>query len=139
LLVDVLERKRRRQMRIDHAALYVRDLEVSAAFYRTYFGGTAHGRYHNPCTGLMTYFLSFGEGTRLEIMTRPDHQLEVPGQRLGWNHLAFNLGSEQAVDELTTRLRDDGYVVVSGPRTTGDGYYESCVLDTDGNHVELVA
>jgi lactoylglutathione lyase len=126
-------------MRIDHAAVHVEDLEASSAFYRTYFGGTAGQRYHNPRTGLTTCFLSFGEGARLEIMTRPDHRGEVPGGRLGWHHLAFTLGSERAVDELTTRLRDDGHAVVSGPRTTGDGYYESCVLDPDGNQVELVA
>lgn len=126
-------------MRIDHAAVHVEDLEAALAFYTTYLGATASERYHNPRTGLMTYFLSFGGGARLEIMSRPDHRRAVPEGHLGWHHLAFSLGSEQAVDDLTNRLRLDGYEVVSGPRTTGDGYYESCVLDAEHNQVELVA
>lgn len=126
-------------VRIDHAALYVEDLEAVVAFYRTYFGGVAGERYDNPRTGLTTYFLSFGDGARLEVMTRPDHRQEAPERRLGWHHLAFRVGSEGAVDVLTARLRADGHTVVSGPRTTGDGYYESCVLDPEGNQVELVA
>ena len=126
-------------MQIDHTALYVKDLEATSVFYQTYFGATAGKRYHNPRTGLMTYFLSFGQGSRLELMTRVDHREELSAGHLGWHHVAFTLGTEQAVDDLTDRLRDDGYAVVSGSRTTGDGYYESCVLDADGNQVELVA
>lgn len=126
-------------MIIDHAAVFVRDLEVTRAFYETYFGATASNRYHNPNTGLMTYFLSFEGGARLEIMTRPEYADADPRLRLGWNHLAFKLGSHESVDALTERLRNDGYPVVNGPRTTGDGYYEAVVHDPDGSSVELVA
>lgn len=127
-------------MRIDHAALYVRDLEGIRAFYERYFGARAGARYQNPRTGLSTYFLSFdGEG-RLEIMQRPGLAPRAERQLAeGYVHLAFSLGSREAVDALTGRLRVDGYEVVSGPRTTGDGYYESCVLDPEGNPIELVA
>lgn len=127
-------------MRIDHAALYVRDLEGIRAFYERYFGARAGAKYINPRTGLSTYFLSFdGEG-RLEIMQRPGLSPRTERQLAeGYVHLAFSLGSREAVDTLTGRLRADGYEVLSGPRTTGDGYYESCVLDPEGNPIELVA
>lgn len=127
-------------MRIDHAALYVRDLEGIRAFYERYFGARAGAKYQNPRTGLSTYFLSFdGEG-RLEIMQRPGLAPRTERQLAeGYVHLAFSLGSREAVDALTGRLRADGYEVLSGPRTTGDGYYESCVLDPEGNPIELVA
>lgn len=127
-------------MRIDHAALYTADLERSRAFYEKYFDGTAGKQYHNLHTGLKTYFISFADGARLELMTRP--ALEEPERsRLwaGWTHLAFKAGTRENVDALTERLRADGYEVTSGPRVTGDGYYESCVLDPDGNTIEIVA
>ena len=127
-------------MRIEHAALYVRDLEGIRAFYERYFGACAGAKYQNPRTGLSTYFLSFdGEG-RLEIMQRPGLAPRTERQLAeGYVHLAFSLGSREAVDALTGRLRADGYEVLSGPRTTGDGYYESCVLDPEGNPIELAA
>lgn len=127
-------------MRIEHAAMYVRDLEGAKAFFERYFGAEAGSLYHNVKTGFRSYFLSFDEGARLEIMTRPD---VVDGEkaltRSGFVHLAFSLGSKEAVDALTSRLSADGYEVVSGPRTTGDGYYESCVLDAEGNQIEITA
>ena len=125
-------------MKIEHIAMYVNDLEAARDFFVRYFGAVPNGGYHNPKTGLRTYFLSFGNGARLEIMTRPDL---VDGEkaltRTGYAHLAFSLGSREAVDHLTARLRADGYAVVSGPRTTGDGYYESCILDIEGNQIEI--
>lgn len=123
---------------INHSAVYVSDLERARRFYETYFDGVAGEQYTNPRTGLQTYFLSFEGGTRLEVMTRPE-LAEAPGGRtlLGWNHLAFSVGSAQAVDELTARMVRDGHTVTSGPRTTGDGYYESVVLDPEGNPVEI--
>ena len=127
-------------MMIEHVALYTLDLERSRAFYETYFDGTAGKPYHNTETGLQTYFISFAGGARLELMTRPE--LEA-GERSrlwsGWTHLAFKAGTRENVDALTERIRADGYEVVSGPRITGDGYYESCVLDPEGNTVEIVA
>lgn len=125
---------------IEHAALYTIDLERARAFYETYFDGAAGKLYHNPETGLQTYFISFADGARLELMTRPELE-EGERSRLwtGWSHLAFKAGTRENVDALTERLRADGYEVTSGPRVTGDGYYESCVLDPDGNTVEIMA
>lgn len=125
---------------IDHAAIYVRDLEAARSFYERYFGATANDGYHNPRTGLRTYFLSFeGGGTRLEIMSRPGVDSDRTPQSVGWAHVSFTLGSAEAVDALAARLREDGYTIANGPRTTGDGYYEAVVLDPEGNEIELVA
>lgn len=129
-------------MRIEHVALYVNDLEAARAFFETYFSAeVADGPYHNPKTGLRTYFFTFPEGgARLEIMTRPGlEDIEKSTMRTGYTHLAFTLGSEEAVDELTARLAEDGYEVLSGPRTTGDGYYESSVLGFEGVNLEITA
>lgn len=126
-------------MKITHIALYTNDLARASAFYETYFGGVAGALYHNPKTGLQTYFLSFADGARLELMTRPQLGPAAEGMHVGWAHLAFQAESRAAVDALTARLQTDGYTVVSGPRVTGDGYYESCVLDPDGNTVEITA
>ena len=126
-------------MRIDHIALCVRDLEAMRDFYIKYFGAVAGELYHNPRTGLRTYFLTFDGETRVELMQKPD---ALPGGvelREGWAHLSFTLGSREAVDAATERLRAAGCTVESGPRVTGDGYYESCVLDPEGNRVELMA
>ena len=126
-------------MRIDHIALCVRNLEAMRDFYIKYFGAVAGELYHNPRTGLRTYFLTFDGETRVELMQKPD---ALPGGvelREGWAHLSFTLGSRGAVDAATERLRAAGCTVESGPRVTGDGYYESCVLDPEGNRVELLA
>jgi lactoylglutathione lyase len=120
--------------------MYVADLEKMKDFYETYFFATANSLYHNPKTGLRTYFLSFEDGGRLEIMNKPDlvgHSHEQV--ELGLVHLAFGVGDESEVERLTATLQRDGYEVLSGPRRTGDGYYESCVLDPEGNQVEIVA
>ena len=125
-------------MRIDHIALCVRDLEAMRDFYAEHFGATAGKLYHNPRTGLRTYFLTFDGGARVELMQKPG---ALPGNselREGWAHLSFSLGSREAVDATTERLRAVGCAVESGPRVTGDGYYESCVLDPEGNRVELL-
>lgn len=126
-------------MRIEHVALWTADLERLRQFYETYFGARANTRYVNPAKRFESYFLTFTSGTRLEIMQRPDVLAGAFGAQpaLGWAHVAFSLGSEQAVDQLTARMAEDGYSVVDGPRRTGDGYYESVVLDPDGNRVEL--
>ena len=125
-------------LHIEHAALYVKDLEGAKDFFVRYFSAAPGERYCNPRTGFASYFLSFGKGARLELMARPDlADREKPLAGSGYAHLAFSLGSRAAVDALTGRLKADGYAVLSGPRVTGDGYYESCVLDREGNQIEL--
>jgi lactoylglutathione lyase len=127
-------------MRINHIAAYVHDLERTRAFYEDYFGASVSSQYHNPQTGLKTYFLSFGGDCRFEIMSRPNIGKNCDNaERMGYVHLAFCTGDKASVDQLTNRLRNDGYIVFSEPRTTGDGYYESCVSDPDGNRIEIVA
>lgn len=127
-------------MKIEHVAMYVADLESAKTFFETYFEATSNNQYHNPKTGLQTYFLSFSDGARLELMTRPEMTAKPTATFLtGYTHLAFSLGSKEAVDRLTARLVADGYQVLSGPRTTGDGYYESCVLGPEENQIEITA
>lgn len=126
-------------MRINHAAVFVEDLERAKEFYKRYFGAKENEKYNNPNTGLETYFLSFEGDVRLEIMKRPDtKENEKSLFQLGYAHLAFSVGSKNKVDELTNRLEQDGYTVLSGPRTTGDGYYESLILDPENNQIEIV-
>lgn len=125
-------------MRIEHIALYVNDLEGARRFFMKYLGAKSNEGYHNPKTNFRSYFLSFDEGARLEIMNKP----EMPDQpkdlaRTGYAHIAFSVGSKEKVDALTARLKEDGYEVVSGPRTTGDGYYESCIVAIEGNQIEI--
>ena len=125
-------------MKLDHIALYVFDLELAKEFFVKYFEATANDMYHNPRTGLKTYFLTFADGARLEIMQRPDvRPTSYEPMRQGYIHIAFSVGSKEKVDSLTQRLATDGYNVVSGPRTTGDGYYESCVLGFENNLIEI--
>ena len=125
-------------MKIEHIALYVNDLEKARDFFVNYFDAVSNEGYHNQKTDFRSFFLSFSDGSRLEIMTKPD--LTDSGDllnRFGYAHLAFSVGSKGAVDELTARLNADGYPVLSGPRTTGDGYYESCILGFEGNVIEI--
>ena len=125
-------------MKIDHIALYVNDLEGAKIFFQTFFEAEANEGYHNSRTDFRSYFLTFADGSRLEIMTKPD--LTDSGDllnRFGYAHLAFSTGSKEAVDALTVKLNAAGYPVISGPRTTGDGYYESCILGFEGNVIEI--
>ena len=127
-------------MRIEHIAIWTADLARCKHFYTSYFGATAGPAYRNPAKGFESCFLSFADGARLEVMrttSLPLVELAPGGQRLGLTHLAISVGSERLVDELTQRLRNDGIVVIDGPRRTGDGYYESVVLDPDGNRIEI--
>lgn len=124
-------------MRIEHVAIWVRDLEGMRAFYEKYFGCISNELYHNPVKGFESYFLTFESGARLEIMRRVDVTEQVASELLGWAHIAISLGSKELVDELTNRLQQDGYRLVNGPRTTGDGYYESVIEDSEGNLIEL--
>ena len=125
-------------MRIEHAALFVNDLEAARDFFVTYLEGQANGGYHNPKTGFRSYFISFAGGARLELMTKPElDDMDKPLNRTGYAHMAFSAGSREKVDQLTEKLSAAGYEVISGPRVTGDGYYESCILAFEGNQIEI--
>ena len=125
-------------MIIEHVALYVNELEAAKDFFVQYLGGRANDGYHNRTTGFRSFFISFDDGARLEIMKKPEMTDDKKAlNRTGYAHVAFSVGSREKVDELTERLRSDGYAVISGPRTTGDGYYESCVVAIEGNQVEI--
>lgn len=125
-------------MKIEHIALYVWDLEAARDFFINYFSGTAGAEYHNPSTGFRSYFIAFADGARLELMQKPAlPEGTQPKESTGYSHLAFSTGSREAVDTLTRRLSQAGYTVVSGPRTTGDGYYESCILGPEQNRIEI--
>jgi lactoylglutathione lyase len=122
--------------------MWTTDLGRCKHFYTTYFGATAGPHYVNRAKGFESCFLNFGDGARLEVMTTTSLSLVQfpPGaQRLGLTHLAISVGSEFVVDELTKRLQSDGITIVDGPRRTGDGYYESVVIDPDGNRLEICA
>ncbi len=125
-------------MKIDHIAMYVNNLEEAREFFMKYLGATSNDGYHNKTTDFRSYFLSFEEGTRLEIMNKPQMiDVEKVPSRTGYVHIAFNVGSKEKVDQLTEQLKMDGYEVISGPRTTGDGYYESCIIGIEGNQIEI--
>ena len=126
--------------RIEHIALWTDDIERLAGFYAKYLGADVGPVYANPARGFESRFLSFASGARLELMrssTLRPARYERGAQRMGLTHLAISLGEERRVDELTQVLRDAGFAVLDGPRRTGDGYYESVVLDPDGNRIEL--
>lgn len=125
-------------MKIEHIAMYVNDLEGAKEFFKKYFHAVPNELYHNKKTGFRSYFLSFDDGARLEIMNKEVmDDLEKPLNRTGYAHLTFALGSKEAVDELTKTFKEDGYEVISGPRTTGDGYYESCILGFENSQIEI--
>lgn len=125
-------------MIIEHIAMYVNDLESAKNFFEKYFGAVSNKIYYNKNTGFRSYFLSFDSGARLEIMNKPLlENAEKSPVRTGYIHLAFSVGSHEKVDEITAALKSGGYEVLSGPRTTGDGYYESCILGIEGNLIEI--
>lgn len=126
-------------MKIHHIAIWVQDLEKMRSFYEQFFAVKANKRYHNPMKQFYSYFLSFEQGAQLELMQRSDIPARQHPQReqMGITHLAISLGSRQAVDQLTEALRKAGFPVVGEPRVTGDGYYESVILDPEDNRVEL--
>ena len=118
--------------------MYVEDLEKARDFFVNYFGAACNDGYHNPKTDFRSYFISFEGGTRLELMNKPTVEINYRKREVtGYIHVALSVGSRKKVDELTARLRTDGYEIVSGPRITGDGYYESCVEGFEGNLIEI--
>ena len=158
-------------MKIEHIAIWVKDIDKVCEFYRKYFGGVVHPIYYNPTKQFTSRFITFDDGARLEIMHRPDicvernvgienvhvkhaiasvatgcshtgmteheHVGHEVSQHLGFTHLSFSVGSKEEVDHLTQQMSSDGISVVGQPRTTGDGYYESVVLDPEGNRIEI--
>jgi len=165
-------------MKIEHIAIWVRDIDKVCEFYRKYFGGVVHPIYHNPTKQFTSRFITFDDGARLEVMHRPDidsnvgtaemfhvkqsiasvatgrlrtgmTEYETVGhkvskqsqtedtQHLGFTHLSFSVGSKEEVDHLTKQMSSEGVPVIGQPRTTGDGYYESVVLDPEGNRIEI--
>ena len=127
-------------MRIEHVAIWTMDLAAMRDFYCTWFQAEAGPKYANEVKGFESYFLTFPSGARLEIMRSADlaeQSTEISGTKPGYAHIAFSVGSEFKVEILTQQLREAGHMVVDGPRRTGDGYYESLVLDPDGNKVEI--
>lgn len=147
-------------MKIEHIAIWVKDIDKVCEFYRKYFGGIVHPIYHNPTKQFTSRFVTFDDGARLEIMHKPElfHVKRPQGecsdhtcmgiaepqdvghevsQHLGFAHLSFSVGSKGEVDRLTKQMSSDGIQVIGQPRTTGDGYYESVVLDPEGNRVEI--
>ena len=125
-------------MKLEHVALWVKDLEGAKDFFIKYFGAFPNEGHHNEKTGFRSYFLSFDDGARLEIMSSPlFEESEKSVYRSAYAHVAISLGSKEAVDELSERFKADGFKILSGPRTTGDGYYESAIIGFEGNVVEI--
>jgi len=127
-------------IRIEHIAMWVKDLEKQKAFYEKYFQARAGEKYINRQKNFQSYFLSFDGGARLELMSNP----EIPNstndslrQSIGLIHFAISIGSPEKVDQLTSELKKSGLKILDGPRTTGDGYYESVIIDPEGNRIEI--
>ena len=124
-------------MRIEHIAIWTQNLERLRVFYETHFAAAANDKYINPAKGFASYFLTFAGGARLELMTKEGLGVAAAAPTTGYAHFALSTGSVEAVNSLTEQLRTAGVPVVDGPRWTGDGYYESVILDPDGNRVEI--
>ncbi len=129
-------------MIIEHVAIWVKDIEIMKSFYEKYFNCSSGGKYINRDKKFESYFLTFENGARLELMKRPDipeNLNDAKKQHYGLIHIAVKTGSSDSVRRLTNDIRDGGYTVLEEPRKTGDGYYESCVLDPENNRIEITA
>ena len=124
-------------MKIEHVAIWVNDLVGMRDFYKQYFNGEENSLYDNPKKQFKSYFITFEGGARLELMKRVGLDDALQTETIGYAHIAFSVGSKEKVNELTNTLREAGYAVLNGPRTTGDGYYESVVSDPEGNQIEI--
>lgn len=128
-------------MKIEHIAIWVEDIEAMSRFYTKYFDVTRGEKYFNPKKNYTSYFIVFNDGgSRIELMHRPDiaDSKMKRGTGMGYAHIAVSLGSKGLVDSLTECLRNDGFIIEGEPRTTGDGYYESIILDPEGNYIEIM-
>jgi len=122
---------------ITHVAIYTVDLERLKMFYQKYFFAESNTKYQND-SGFSSYFLTFSSGAKIEIMSHENlEQREVIDKVNGLSHIAFSVGTKDGVIEVTERIVNDGYQLLSPPRYTGDGFFESCVADPDGNRVEI--
>lgn len=127
-------------MKITHIAIWTKNLENLKEFYLKYFRGKSNEKYKNIEKGFESYFISFDEGVKLELMNRIDISEEknsVNKEYIGISHFAFSVGTKKKVEELTEILRKDGYLIIGEPRITGDGFYESVILDPDKNRIEI--
>lgn len=128
-------------MTLEHVAIWTHNLEALRQYYETYFGAQANAKYTNPQKRFESYFLSFASGARLELMQRADIQENkndtVQAQHTGIIHLAFGVATMPEVDAKAIELRTAGFPILSGPRKTGDGYYEFETLDPDNNRIEV--
>lgn len=126
-------------MKIHHIAIWTFRLEELREFYIRYFNGTSNEKYINPKKGFESYFIYFDDGAALELMSRTDVQnTPIEENKLGLTHFALSFQSKEDVLRTTEQLRSDGYTIAGEPRTSGDGYFESVILDPDGNRVECV-
>lgn len=123
-------------MKIEHVALWVDDLEKVCQFYQTYFQVEQSEKYQNPKTGFSSYFLSFASGSRLELTNKKYLSPRI-ADSLGYGHIAIAVGDKEAVDQMVEKFLAAGFPLLSGPRTTGDGYYEAVIQDPEGNLIEL--
>lgn len=126
-------------MKIDHIAIWAEDIELLRKFYMRYFNMNCNDKYVNPKKNFSSYFLSFDDGgARIEIMNISGKDAPANrGDLKGLAHFAISVGSKEVVDDMAQRFREDGYTILSEPRTTGDGYYECAVADPEGNYVEI--
>jgi lactoylglutathione lyase len=128
-------------MKLEHVAIWAVDLEALRAFYEKYFDARSNAKYQNERRRFTSYFLTFPGGGRVELMHQPDIQrITDPSSSeefVGCAHLGVEVGSRAAVDALTKRLQGDGFRLLDGPRLTGDGYYESMVVDPEGNRIVI--
>lgn len=123
-------------MKVEHIGIWVTDIEKMRTFYESYFNARSNELYHNKKTGFRSYFLELEQGSRIEL-TNKNHLSNRISDSLGYTHLAISVGDKQAVDALTETFVKDGFPLLNGPRTTGDGYYEAVIQDPEGNLIEL--
>lgn len=128
-------------MKIDHIAIWSEDIELLRKFYMQYFNMSCNDKYVNPKKNFSSYFLSFDDGgARIEIMNIPGKETPASrGDLKGLAHFAISVGSKENVDDMASKLKKDGFTILSQPRATGDGYYECAIADPEGNYVEIVA
>ena len=125
-------------MKIEHIAIWTNKLEEMKAFYEKYFNGKSNQKYINPTKKFESYFITFEDGARIELMQNPEIAAKSAQKTpSGYAHIAISLDSKEKVDKIAQTLKADGYEIQSGPRVTGDGYYECCFSDPDKNSVEI--